>query len=68
VIRGELAVPGHNYTFGVVKAAQAQSDLHVLAQRGRRVLRVHLGTDVTAGLEQLHAAVTQALHPTTARR
>jgi transaldolase/glucose-6-phosphate isomerase len=64
----ELAVPGHNYTFGVVKAAQAQSDLHVLAQRGRRVLRVHLGTDVTAGLEQLHAAVTQALHPTTARR
>lgn len=64
----ELPVPGHSYTFGVVKAAQAQSDLQVLAQRGRRVLRVHLGTDVTAGLEQLRAAVTQALQPATARR
>jgi hypothetical protein len=57
----DLDVPGHPYTFGVVKAAQARGDFDVLAQRGRRVLRVHLGSDVAAGTEALKAAVRQAL-------
>jgi transaldolase/glucose-6-phosphate isomerase len=57
----ELAVPGHRYTFGVVKEAEARSDFEVLASRGRRALRVHLGADVTAGLEQVRAAVSDAL-------
>jgi transaldolase/glucose-6-phosphate isomerase len=57
----ELKVPGHRYSFGVVKEAEARSDLEVLAKRGRRVLRVHLGADVTAGLEQIRAALTAAL-------
>jgi transaldolase / glucose-6-phosphate isomerase len=57
----QLPVPGHRYTFGVVKEAQARSDLEVLSQRGRRALRVHLGEDVRAGLEQILAAVTDAL-------
>ncbi len=57
----ELAVPGHRYSFGVVKEAEARSDLEVLAKRGRRVLRVHLGSDVTAGLEQVRAALTAGL-------
>ena len=48
-----LAVPGHRYSFGVVKEAEARSDLDVLAARGRRVLRLHLGADVGAGLERL---------------
>jgi transaldolase/glucose-6-phosphate isomerase len=50
----DIQVPGQGYTFGVVEAAQAQGDLEVLAERGRRVVRVHLGNAVTAGLEQLH--------------
>jgi len=50
----DLPVPGHGYTFGIVEAAQAQGDFDVLAQRDRRALRVHLGNDVTAGLEQLN--------------
>jgi transaldolase/glucose-6-phosphate isomerase len=54
-----LAVPGHRYSFGVVKEAEARSDLDVLAARGRRVLRLHLGTDVRAGLERLRAAVSR---------
>ena len=54
-----LAVPGHRYTFGIVKEAEARSDLDVLAARGRRVLRLHLGTDVRAGLERLRAAVSR---------
>jgi hypothetical protein len=45
----------------VVKAAQARGDLAVLAERGRRVLRVHLGADVAAGLAALRRAVEQAL-------
>ncbi|MGA8502349.1 MAG: bifunctional transaldolase/phosoglucose isomerase, partial [Candidatus Sulfotelmatobacter sp.] len=38
----DLAVPQQKYTFGVVKAAQARGDFQVLAERGRRALRVHL--------------------------
>jgi transaldolase/glucose-6-phosphate isomerase len=57
----DLPVPGHRYTFGVVKAAQARGDLQVLADRGRRALRVHLGPDVKSGLTALRRAVEQAL-------
>ena len=57
----DLPVPGQKYTFGVVKAAQARGDFEVLAERGRRALRVHLGKDVGAGLRTLEAAIKQAL-------
>lgn len=53
----DLAVPGHQYSFGVVKAAQARGDFDVLAERGRRVLRVHLGTDTVGGLAALLQAI-----------
>jgi len=56
-----LPVPEQKYTFGVVKAAQARGDFQVLAERGRRALRVHLGSDVNAGLATLAAAVQKAL-------
>jgi transaldolase/glucose-6-phosphate isomerase len=57
----DILVPGQKYTFGVVKAAQARGDFAVLAERGRRALRVHLGKDVDAGLAALAAAVNEAL-------
>lgn len=57
----ELPVPGQKYTFGVVKAAQARGDLQVLAERGRRALRVHLGSNLKAGLAGLLSAVQKAL-------
>ncbi len=57
----DLPVPGENYTFGVVKAAQARGDFDVLAERKRRALRVHLGADVDAGLARLVKAVEGAL-------
>jgi glucose-6-phosphate isomerase len=57
----ELPVPGQKYTFGVVKAAQARGDFQVLADRGRRALRVHLGSNLKAGLATLQAAVQKAL-------
>jgi len=49
----DLPVPQQKYTFGVVKAAQARGDFAVLAERSRRALRVHLGSDVKAGLKKL---------------
>ena len=57
----DLQVPGQKYTFGVVKAAEARGDFQVLAERGRRVLRVHLGSDVSKGLATLKAAIREAL-------
>jgi transaldolase/glucose-6-phosphate isomerase len=57
----DLPVPGQKYTFGVVKAAQARGDFQVLADRKRRALRVHLGSDVKAGLAKLTELVKQSL-------
>jgi transaldolase/glucose-6-phosphate isomerase len=57
----DLKVPGHSYTFGIVKAAQARGDFQVLADRGRRALRVHLSADVAAGLATLQKAITEAV-------
>ena len=57
----DLPVPGQKYTFGVVKAAQARGDFQVLAERNRRVLRVHVGKNVAGGFKTLQAAIKQAL-------
>lgn len=57
----DLPVPGQKYTFGIVKAAQARGDFAVLAERGRRALRVHLGKNVKAGLAKLAKAVQKAI-------
>jgi len=57
----DLPVPGQNYTFGVVKAAQARGDFAVLAERGRRALRVHFGKNLKSGLAALTKAVQKAI-------
>ena len=57
----DLQVPGQKFTFGLVKAAQARGDFEVLAERGRRALRLHLGADTRAGLTTLKAAIEAAL-------
>jgi transaldolase/glucose-6-phosphate isomerase len=57
----DLPVPEQKFTFGIVKAAQARGDFEVLAERGRRALRVHLGGDVNRGLAILEFAIRAAL-------
>jgi hypothetical protein len=57
----DMNVPGQKFSFGIVKAAEARGDFEVLAERNRRVLRVHLGVHVAAGLTTLKEAVRQAL-------
>ena len=57
----DLPIPGRRASFGVVKAAQARGDFEVLAERGRRALRVHLKGGVDVGLNELETAVQRAL-------
>jgi transaldolase / glucose-6-phosphate isomerase len=57
----DLPVPGQKYTFSVVKAAQARADFAVLAERGRRALRVHIRKNVKADLAKLTRATRKAL-------
>ncbi|WP_428377701.1 bifunctional transaldolase/phosoglucose isomerase [Lichenicoccus sp.] len=56
----DLPVPGETYSFGVVKAAQARGDFDVLAERGRRALRVHIHGNLAAGLQRLGKAIEVA--------
>ena len=57
----DLPIPGRKLGFSTVVAAQARGDFAVLAERGRRALRVHIkGGDVAAGLKRIAAAVTAA--------
>jgi transaldolase/glucose-6-phosphate isomerase len=57
----DLPVPGERYTFSTVKAAQARGDFDVLAERGRRALRVHIGGNLQHGLETLRDTLRDAL-------
>ncbi|MEX0750720.1 MAG: glucose-6-phosphate isomerase, partial [Dehalococcoidia bacterium] len=57
----DIEVPGKEYTFGQLKRAQAIGDFESLVAHGRPVLRVHLGTDIDAGLATLRTAVRTAL-------
>jgi glucose-6-phosphate isomerase len=52
----DLPVPGKDYTFGTLIAAQAAGDAAVLAEHGRPVLRLHL-TDQAAGLATVQEAL-----------
>ena len=53
----DLPIPGEQFTFGVLEAAQALGDYESLAKRNRRALRVALGRDVDGGLGAVVAAV-----------
>ena len=56
----DLQVPGHNYTFGTVIAAQAQADFEVLSGRSRRILQLHLGKDIAKNLHELAELIREA--------
>ncbi len=54
-------MPGRRFTFGLVEQAQAKGDFDVLAERGRRLIRVHLGGNVEQGLKRFVDAVDRSL-------
>ena len=57
----DFPIPNQTYTYSVLKQAQALGDFRSLASRGRRAVRVDLGTDVAAGLRRLLDLVKEAL-------
>ena len=57
----DLPIPGKQFTFGVLKQAQATGDFLALSTRKRRVLRIHLPADVSAGLARLQQAMEKIL-------
>jgi transaldolase/glucose-6-phosphate isomerase len=54
-------IPGEPYDFATMVKAQALGDFLSLSKRGRRALRVHLGTDVDRALRILDELVRDAL-------
>ena len=57
-------IPGWAYTFGQLIDAQAAGDFAALESHDLPILRVHLGTDVDAGLAALERALAAALDTT----
>ena len=55
--KDDIAVPETTYTFGQLITAQSAGDAGALTQRGRRLLRITLGSDARAGLDRLAALV-----------
>ena len=53
-----------NITFGVLAQAQALGDRQALVNRGRAVLRIHLGADIDVGIAQLRRALESISYPT----
>jgi transaldolase/glucose-6-phosphate isomerase len=46
-------IPGRSYSFGVLQHAQYLGDFEALQEHGRRVIRIHLGTNPVAKLKRL---------------
>jgi glucose-6-phosphate isomerase len=58
--REEVPIPGRPYGFSTLKQAQALGDFESLANRSRRVIRVHLSKGVAEGLKTLLDLVRKA--------
>jgi len=56
----DLEIPGRKASFGTVEVSQALGDFAVLAERGRRALRIHL-SDLDKGMTALSEAIDFAL-------
>ncbi|MBE7514588.1 MAG: bifunctional transaldolase/phosoglucose isomerase [Anaerolineales bacterium] len=53
----DIAIPGERYTFGVLRAVQADGDFEIFQNQGMRIIRLHCGKDVSAGLRAIEAAI-----------
>jgi hypothetical protein len=49
----EIEIPDEDFGFGTLLRAQALGDFRALADRGRRVARIHLGSDPEGNLAEL---------------
>ena len=51
----DVPIPGQTYGFATLQRAQALGDFLALAHKQRRVIRIHLGSDVEGGLTRIGA-------------
>jgi transaldolase / glucose-6-phosphate isomerase len=56
----DFPVPGEAFSLSVLKEAQALGDFRALKARGRRVVKIELGDDLSSGLDQLQQAFQSA--------
>lgn len=49
----DFPIPGEDYTFSILKQAQALGDFRALSKRGRRVIGIQFEYDTQSGLEKL---------------
>jgi transaldolase / glucose-6-phosphate isomerase len=49
----DIPIPGQPFTFGILNDAQSLGDLQALQSAGRRVARIHLGSDAEADIMKL---------------
>lgn len=59
--KNDFPVPGEPYTFSILKQAQALGDFRALSSRGRRVVRIDVGKDISGGLDRLREVILNAL-------
>ncbi len=55
----DAEIPGQPYGFATLRQAQALGDLEALRRHGRRALRIHLGPDPRASLQELDALLEE---------
>ena len=53
----DFQIPGESYTFSTLRSAQALGDFRALKARGRRVVRIDLGDDLSSGLDRFDKAL-----------
>jgi hypothetical protein len=59
----DLAIPHEPFGFSILKQAQERGDLRALVSKRRRVIRVHLGKNVTSQLARLNRLAQNVLKP-----
>ncbi len=57
--KADVEIPGEQFSFSILKEAQALGDFKALSSRKRRLLRLHLPADVDAALDKVFALITQ---------
>lgn len=56
----DLPIPQKEYTFGILKRAQALGDLEALREADRRAIRVHINQPLESGLRELTEIIQKA--------
>jgi hypothetical protein len=49
----DIPIPGQSYGFAMLQRAQALGGLLALSHKQRCVICIHLGSDITGGLERI---------------